>query len=75
MEGLLTGESLLSLLSAFAPTKRLGEEEVTARGLLKACFTAGRSAPAVLEAARRREERSIGVFFFLVLFLSRVNGE
>lgn len=62
MEGLLAGEfSLPSLLSAFAPTKRLGDEEVTARGRLKACFTAGRRPPAVLEAARRREERSIGV--------------
>ena len=61
-EGLLAadGESLLSL-SAFALTKRLGEE--VTRGL-KACFTAaGRRPPAVLEAARRREE-SIGVDFF-----------
>ena len=63
-EGLLAadGESLLSL-SAFALTKRLGEE--VTRGL-KACFTAaGRRPPAVLEAEL--------IFLVFSFFLSRVN--
>ena len=65
-------ESLLSP-SAFAPTKRLGEEEVT-RGL-KACFAAaGRRLPAaVLEEAARRREESIGVDFFFESLFERVS--
>ena len=65
-------EFLLSLSSAFAPTKRRGEEEegVTRRGFKKPCFAAAvavaagrRPPPAALEAARRRDE-SIGVGLF-----------
>ena len=71
----VAAESLLSL-SAFAPTKRRGEEEVT-RGPKEACFiaaAAGRRPTAALEAARRREESSIGVFFFLELSFLRVRA-